>query len=258
MHSRFPPSEIGRKLKQAGRLQSQPLLIYGVETPPKNSISSIDINRCIANAIYSVASDSSFHSSIHIGRDDQKQCCPGGQAWLGYKPFLSHLKYFLSTGTPEFRNGKSEFLISDPDLVDKRLPPAGSITPLGKFIVICRSDEPVEADSEIKTFLCFGNSEQIRNLCSLAYFHSNNSYGVHMPWGPSCASFISYPTGMIETNIKNGVILGPTDPTGNHWFPEDHLSLGIPFQTALQMAKDVGSSFIGKRPKIAFPDRREN
>ncbi len=247
--------EIGSKLKNAGRLHSHPLVIYGTETPPDNSVSSMDINRCIANVIYSIATDSTF-SAIHIGKDDQKRCCPGGQAWFGYKPFRPYLKYFLSTGSQNFRSGKSEFLISNPDLVEKRLPSDGKITPLGKFIVICRSDQLIETNTELKAFLCFGNSEQIRNLCSLAYFRSDTSYGIHMPWGPSCASFVSYPSGMIEDAPDNIAILGPTDPTGNYWLPEDCLSLGIPFQTALQIAEDVDSSFISKRPKIAYPVRK--
>ena len=247
------PSEIGMKLKKAGRLESQPLCVYGVDTPPSDSVQSIDINRCIANVIYSIAINSNV-SSVHIGRDDQKRCCPGGQAWFGYQSFNPSLKYFLSTGSPAFRGGKSEFLISNPDLAEKRLSSTDKITPLDKFIVIRRSDSIKGKNQKIKAFLCFGRAEQIRNLCSLSYFSAETSYEVQMPWGPSCASFVSYPTGIIENSINNNVILGPTDPTGNHWFPNDFMSLGIPFQTAMSMAKDLNSSFIGKRPKIAYPD----
>ena len=138
---------------------------------------------------------------------------------------------------------------------ERRLNSIGKITPLNKFIVIRKSDQISEQNKEIKAFLCFGTVEQIRNLSSLYYFHSELSYGIQIPWGPSCASFISYPTGMIKLNRKTGIILGPTDPTGNFWFPQNYLSMGIPSEIARQMAEDVDSSFIGKRPKIAYPPR---
>ncbi|MFX0091063.1 MAG: DUF169 domain-containing protein [Candidatus Hodarchaeota archaeon] len=248
------PIEIGRKLTQAGRLNTHPLCIYGADTPPVDSIPSN--NRCIANVIYSLATNS-IYPSVHIGRDEKKECCPGGQAWFGFKPFIPHLKYFLSTGSQDFRNGKSEFLISDPELAQRRLQSTGNITPLGRYIVIHRSDQIIRGKSEIKAFLCFGSSEQVRNLCSLAYFHSEKSIGVQIPWGPSCASFVSYPAGLVENGPKDCVIVGPTDPTGNYWFPENFMSVGIPFNIAKQMAVDVDFSFIGKRPKIAYPRRKE-
>jgi len=249
------PNDIGRKLKQAGRLSSQPLCIYGTDTFPAGFISSIEINRCIARVIFTLATDST-HSGVYINLDDKKECCPGGQAWLGFQPFAPYLKYFLSSGSPDFRNGSAEYLISDPDLVENRLKLIGKITPLANVIIIQRSDQISGQNSEIKAFLCFGEAEEIRNLCSLVYFHSEKSSGIQIPWGPSCASFITYPTGMIELNKQNNAILGPTDPTGNFWFPQNFLSMGIPYKIAKQMAEDVDSSFIGQRPKVAYPVRK--
>jgi hypothetical protein len=249
------PTEVGSGLKKAGRLSSQPLCIYGADTPPSDSTPSIDIDRCIARVIFSLGTQSSY-SAIHIGIDNDKQCCPGGQAWFGYQSFRPNLNYFLSTGTPNFREGKSEFLISNPGLATKRLQATGKITPLGKYIVVHRTDQTIEGDPDIKVFLCFGKAEQIRNLCSLVYFDSESSYEAQIPWGPSCASFISYPAGMIENGPENSIIVGPTDPTGNYWFPDDFLSIGIPAEICKKMARNVDSSFIGKRPKIAYPRRK--
>lgn len=249
------PKDIGRKLKQAGRLSSQPLCIYGTDTLPAEFISSTAINRCIARVIFTLATDST-HSGIYISKDDKKECCPGGQAWLGFQPFAPYLKYFLSSGSPDFRNGSAEYLIFNPDLVERRLKAISNITPLAKYIIIQRSDQIAGQNSEIKAFLCFGKAEQIRNLSSLVYFHSEKSSGIQIPWGPSCASFISYPTGMIELDKQNYAILGPTDPTGNFWFPPNFLSMGIPFKIAKQMVEDVDSSFIGQRPKVAYPVRK--
>jgi len=247
--------DIGRQLKLAGRLDAQPLCVYGTNTPPVNSIPSVNLNRCIAKAIYTMAIESDS-STIYIGVNNSKECCPGGQAWLGFQPFMIHLNFFLSTGSPSFRNGQSEFLIATPNLAEKRLHSIGKITPLGKYIIIQRSDQIDSENLNVKLFLCFGKAEQIRNLCSLVYFSSQTSHDVHIPWGPSCASFISYPAGMIENFPSNAVIVGPTDPTGNYWFPQDYLSMAIPFSTAKQMTEDLVSSFIRKRPKVAYPIRK--
>ena len=36
-----------------------------------------------------------------------------------------------------------------------------------------------------------------------------------MPWEPSCASFVSYPTGLSKKS-KNNAFIGPTDQIGNY------------------------------------------
>jgi hypothetical protein len=50
--------------------------------------------------------------------------------------------------------------------------------------------------------------------------------------------------------------VGPSDPTGNTWFPLDLLIMGIPAELAQQMATDLEESFICKRCKIAYPEKR--
>jgi len=248
-------TEICTKLKQASRLDSEPLFVYGSERIPINSVASMSIKGCIANVIYSIATDTK-HSTIHFERDDDRKCCPGSQAWLGYKPFMPQLKYTLSTGSKDIRRGWSEFLIADPELTEKRLQSIGKIATLGKYTIISKDHQNVESDSKIKVIICFGNAQQIRNLCSLFYFHSAKSHGIQMPWGPVCSSLISYPAGLIENGPKDSIIIGPTDPTGNPWFPENYMSIGIPYKIAKQMARDVDSSFIGKNPKIAYPEKK--
>ena len=247
--------EIGMKLAQAGKLQASPLCVYGSETVPKGATPIKRFNRCIANAIFTL----SFHkeiNSIYIGNEALEGCCPGGRAWFGFKDFELMLKYFLSTGSKDFRDGSSEFLIANPELAEKKLNSIGKITPLGKYIIIQKCDSLDEQDLKVKTFICFGKSEQIRNLCSLAYFGSEEGSNIQIPWGPSCASFLSYPAGMVEKAPKNCIIIGPTDPTGNYWFPQNYLSMGIPFEIATRMAKDLDDSFISKRPEVAYPIKR--
>ncbi|MHA2029039.1 MAG: DUF169 domain-containing protein [Candidatus Kariarchaeaceae archaeon] len=236
---------IAEKIKNAALLKSEILFIYGVDKPPEKAVSSMDIHRCIAYSIFSLTSKSDT-DAIYIERDDnrKRKWCPGGQAWLGFKDFLPMLHYFISSGSKNSRNGAAENLIASPELAEKRLKSTKSITPLGKYIVVQKSSSLSSENLNPNAFLCFGTAEQIRNLSSLFYFRSEKSFDVQFPWGPYCASFISYPANMIEGAPQNKIILGPTDPTGERWFPQEYLSMGIPFEIAEQMAKDIDSSFL--------------
>ncbi|MFW9875761.1 MAG: DUF169 domain-containing protein [Candidatus Thorarchaeota archaeon] len=247
--------EVGIKLTRAGKLKASPLCVYGSETLPENTIPIYKINRCIANAIFMLSTDKDL-SSVYIGNNILEWCCPGGQAWLGYKAFLPMLKFFLSTGSQDFREGAAEFLIANPDLAEKQLRSIGKITPIGKYTVIQKCDSIDKENLDIKAVICFGISEQIRNLCSLAHFRPDKAFNVQIPWGASCASFISYPAGIIEKGPKNCIIIGPTDPTGNYWFPQYYLSMGIPLDIARRMANDLDDSFIIKRSQVAYPIKR--
>ena len=250
--------EIGEKFTQAGRLQARPLCIYGSDIIPKNAIPINTINRCFANAIFTLAIKKEYNT-LYIGEDVLKGCCPGGQAWFGYISFPPMLNYFISTGSKEYRNGAAEYLVASPELAESRLKLMGKITPLGKYIIIRACEDISEEKLNVKSILCFGISEQIRNLSMLAYFSSNNPFDlIQMPMGPSCASFVTFPTGMAENGPENRVIIGPTDPTGNYWFPPDYMSMGIPFEVAERMSEDFNNSFITKRSDVAFPKKRAN
>jgi len=247
--------EIGDKLAQAGMLKTSVLCVYGSETMPVNATPIKKINRCIANSIFTLSVQKNI-TTVYIGEDDLEGCCPGGQAWFGYKGFMPMLKYFLSTGSEDFRGGAAEFLIANPDLAEEQLHSIGKINPLGKYTVIQKCDDMDDQDLEIKAFICFGTSEQVRNLCSLAHFRPEKAVNIQIPWGPSCASFVTYPAGMAEHGPNNCIVIGPSDPTGNHWFPQNYLSIGIPFDFAKRMAHDLDQSFITKRPEVAYPINR--
>jgi len=246
---------IGGKISQAGRLKTRPLCIYGSETVPEDSKPTKSMNRCIAQAIFTLAVSDEL-KSIHIGNDELKGCCPGGLAWFGFKEFLPMLKYFLSTGIQEFRNGAAEFLVANPDLAEQRIKTVGKIRPLGKYIII-RTCKNTPNDIYPASILCFGEAEQIRNLATLICFSAVEAFElIKMPFGPSCGSFVTFPSGMAENTPKDCVILGPTDPTGNHWFPPNYLSLGIPIGIAQRISADLDDSFIIKRPMVAYPEKR--
>ena len=109
--------EIGENIVKAGRLETRPLSIYVSETIPKGVIPIRKINLCIAYEIFSLSVNSE-NNSIYIGDDVLDGCCPGGQAWFGFKDFFSNLKYFLSTGSENFRNGAAEFLLATPEIAE--------------------------------------------------------------------------------------------------------------------------------------------
>lgn len=187
----------------------------------------------------------------------QQTCARDAVAQFGFIEFNPGIKYFISTGWKGYRNGAAEFLRAAPDLVEENRKLMGKITPPGKYLVIRPCADLVNEDPGVRSILCFGIAEQIRNMCSLLGFRSRNPFReVLLPQGASCASFVSYAAGMVENAPAHAVFVGPCDPTGNSWFPPDHLSLAILIKTARRMSEDLESSFIIKRPTVGYPDHR--
>jgi len=250
--------EIGNRITKAGNLETRPICVYGSKEPPVNAIPIASISRCIAKAILTIAVQKET-PPLYIGEDTLEGCCPGGQAWFGFKDFSPYIKYFVSTGSKEFRNGAAEYLQATPEIAEEKIKSLGKITPLGKYVVIQACKDLSDEDPGVKSIVCFGIGEQIRNLCSLIHFRGSNPfYSVLAPWGPSCATFITYPAGMAENSPPDSVFLGPVDPTGNSWFPPNYLALGIPISMARRLSEDLEESFIIKRPKTAYLKHRTN
>jgi hypothetical protein len=249
-------SEVGSKLTQAGRLKIRPLCVYGSEKIPEGVVPSTSISRCIARAILTLALREKT-PPIYVAAGMRERCCPGGLAHFGFIEFDPGIKYFVSTGSKGFRRGAAEFLRASPELVEENQRLMGKITPLGKYVVIRPCADLVDEDPGVRSILCFGMAEQIRNMCSLVHFRSRDPFReVVVPQGASCASFVSYAAGMVEKAPADAVFVGPSDPTGNSWFPPDHLSLAIPLKMARRMSEDLDSSFIVKRSAVAYPKHR--
>ncbi len=248
--------EIGKRIAIAGRLKSKPLCVYGSETIPEGGTQTASIDRCLAKAMLS-ASLCDNTPPLYFGKGAINGCCPGGIGWTGYGRLAPALEYFVSTGTPTFRNGEAEYLKASPELVRKSKDAAGTITPPGTYTVIRRCAD-LDDDPGVRAIVCYGNGEEIRNLCGLIHFRSADTFGaVRAAWGPTCSSWISYPAGMAEKAPADSAYIGPTDPTGNRWFPENLMGLGIPVKMAVAMCEDLENSFITKRPHVAYPDTRE-
>jgi hypothetical protein len=249
-------SEVGNKLAQAGRLKIRPLCVYASEEIPAGVHPSTSVSSCVARAILTLA----VHEKtlpIYVSADMRETCCAGGLAQFGFTEFNPGIKYFVSTGWKGFRNGAAEYLRASPELVEENRKLMGTITPPGKYLVIQPCADLVNEDPRVRSILCFGTAEQIRNMCSLVHFRSRDPFReILVPQGASCASFVSYAAGMVENAPADAVFLGPCDPTGNSWFPPDHLSLAIPIRIARRMSEDLEDSFIIKRPTVAYPERR--
>lgn len=248
--------KIGKSLKKAVKLDTSPLAVYGSENIPDNSVPMCSNDRCVAKAILINAVDDD-EPPHYIGKDTLKGCCPGAMTYFGFTEPLKFIKYFVSTGSEKFRGGEAEYLKASPELVEEFLESVGKIKTPGKYIVIQKCED-INEDVDVKSFLCFGNGEQIRNLSSLIHFRTKNPFNaINIPFGPACATFVTYPAGMAEKAPKKIAFVGPVDPTGNVWFPPEYMAIGIPFDIAKRMHEDLENSFAAKRPEVANPKIRD-
>jgi uncharacterized protein (DUF169 family) len=191
---------------------------------------------------------------IYVTAEMPEACCPGGLAHFGFIEFDPGIKYFVSTGSKDFRNGAAEFLRASPELFEENQKLMGKITSPGKYVIIQPCADLTKGDPGVKSILCLGTAEKIRNMISLVHFRSGDPFReVLVPQGAACASFVSYAAGMVEKAPRDTVFVGPCDPTGNSWFPQDQLSLAMPIGIARRMADDLENSFITKRPTVAYP-----
>ncbi len=236
-------------------MDKDPLCVYATETVPENALHISKVDRCVAHAIFTIANVDG--PIVYLGDEHLGGCCPGGQFWLGYTPPPKGLEFFVSTGSPTYRNGAAEYYKRDPEIARQSIARVGKMTPPGKFVVIAPYHREVK-DGRILSILCFGHAENVRNLIGLAEFGSDDPFGTCVvPWGAACASIITYASGIAESGPKGALIVGPTDPMVNEWLPSDIMTLSIPIATAERMANDIESSFLTKRPKVAFPEKHD-
>ncbi len=193
---------------------------------------------------------------VYFGAEAKAGMCPGGQAWCGVTNPASMIKYFVSTGRPDFMGGAAEYLKPNPDAAERLFAAPGQITFPSKYLNIAGWDQ-LEDDQEVLSFILIGSAESIRNLGGLVQYTFEDIFAsIAMPSGPACASMITYAAGLSEKAPRNTAFIGPVDPTGNAWFPPEMMSLAIPFEMARTMAEHIEGSFLAKRPEVAFPAKR--
>ena len=245
--------DIGARITAAFHLSTRPLAVYGTEVLPAGIPPMAGINRCFAVSLYRMAAGREL-SAVYVSADTGEGCCLGGLYHVGYIPVPDDIRYFVSTGKKDVRGGAAEYLKASPDLVEQCTRAAGPIKPPGKYLVVQACDALPNPMPQVKSLCCFGTAEQIRNMAALVHFDRNDPFSpVVVPWGSSCSTFITFPAGLAEKTPRDTAFMGPQDPTQNYSLPPDMMALGIPAAMAVRMAENIPSSFITKRPKVAFP-----
>jgi hypothetical protein len=245
--------EIGQQIVAAFRLETRPLVVYGTETLPAGIVNLSEVNRCFAVSLYQMATEKDV-SSLYVSADTQEGCCLGGLYHVGYIPVPDEIKYFVSTGRKDVRGGAAEYLKASPELVERCTVAAGPIRPPGKYLVVQACETLPDAEPAIRSLCCFGTGEQIRNMAALIHFDRDDPFSpVIVPWGSACSTYITFPAGLADDTPRNTAFVGPQDPTQNHSLPPGMMAIGIPADIAVMMTKNLDSSFIVKRPQVAFP-----
>lgn len=239
-------AEIGIRLAEAAGMKTWPLCAYGSDLMPEKGIPSSSISHCLASAVYQAA-DGRITDPVYIKHDPGRSFCHciGGPAWFGYCGFDPRLPGLMSTTSLE-ANQAPKRLKANETVARETYKAVGEIRPMGRYVVIRRC-EGIADDPGVRCIICFASSEQIRDLCALAHFGSPDAINsISAPWGPACATLITYPAGMAENASSSKIYLGPTDPSARQWLPEDCLAMGIPLKIARRMAGDAGASFLVK------------
>ena len=249
--------KIGARLKEAFRLTTRPLAVYGSEVLLPGIPPMTEVNRCFAVSLYRMATGTVV-SAIFVSADTSEGCCPGGLYHVGYIPIPDDIKYFVSTGRKDVRGGAAEYLKASPELVERCTVAAGSIRPPGKYLVVQACETLPDTGPAVRSLCCFGTGEQIRNMAALVHFDRDDPFSpVIVPWGSSCSTFITFPAGLAENTPRDTAFMGPQDPTQNHSLPPDMMALGIPAEMAVRMVNNLDASFITRRPQVAFPGHKK-
>jgi hypothetical protein len=245
--------DIGARLAVAFRLETRPLVVYGSETLPARVAHLPKIDRCIAAAMVRMATDRGV-SGFYIGPHSHKGCCPGGLSHTGFIKAPEDIKYFVSTGRADVRDGAAEYLKADPELVEQCRQAAGEVRPPGRYLVVRACETLPDEMPPVRSLCFFGNAEQVRNMAALVHFDRDDPFSpVIVPWGPACATMVTYPAALAEHTPTHTAFMGPQDPTRNHAIPPDMMVLGVPARIAVRMAANLDASFVVKRPGVAFP-----
>jgi hypothetical protein len=245
-------AEMGRMLKEAAFLDARPLCVFESRSIPPGSQPFGQIDRCLAKAAYLCALGET--GSLHLGQDAKGGICPGGQFWTGLADMSEGLIHFISCGSPSFRGGAAEHLKRDPEMVKASLSRVGRIRPPKGYLCLGPCHDFREGMGEPRAILLFATAEQARNLLALHHFGTPEAFtSAGAPWGPSCASFMSYPAGLSPNCPDHMTVIGPVDPTGNSWLHPGTMSLGVPISVAKRMVSDLDGSFLKKRSSVAFP-----
>ena len=241
---RLSIEQIGALLADAVNMKTRPVCVYGSETIPENAVRSSSQSDCLARNMYQIA-EGKVKGPVYAGNEPgQIFCrCLGGPAWFGYEGFDPRLPGLMSTGSNAAKQAGKHLKESE-NIACETYRAVGEIKPLDRYVVMRRCDD-IRIDPGVKCIICFADGEQIRDLCALAHFSSYDVFNlISVPWGPACATLVTYPAGMAENASSSQISIGPVDPSARGWLPEKYLAMGIPLEIARKMAEDAERSFL--------------
>ena len=249
--------DLGELIATTFRLGTKPIAVHASDEPPEGAILLSSVHRCIATAMVRM-SRGDAPPVVYLGRDAKSGCCPGGLSHTGYIKRPPAISYFVSSGRPGIPDAPAEYLKASPDLVDACFAAVGAITPLGRYLIIRTTESVPVQFTGVRAMSFFGRAEQVRNLVAQVHFdRAEPFYPVLVPWGPACATLVTYPAGMAANAPPESAFLGPQDPTLNYALPPDILGIGLPVDVAQRVGENIGNSFISKRTEVAFPDHAD-
>lgn len=258
--SKLSFKEINDRIILAGRLKLRPICVYGSETVPEGAVQVASVitrgHKCLGKALLKMAMHEEV-PPVYLGKDVLKGACFGASSWLGIIKMPPMMKDIYASVSKGDGNHNASFLKASPELCQQSLDRIGKITPPGKYIVM-QALSQVDDDVAVRSILCFGNAEQIRNLCGLIHFNTAEPFSpVIAAWGAHCTTFVTYPAGMAEHAPKNTAFISPMASYGNDWFPTDLMALGIPIDMARRMAESYEYSFAVQKPAVTYADPKE-
>jgi len=251
---------INEKLKKTGPLEHRIIGVYAADEKPAGAVTTAKVissgGPCLAKALFKMASQRGV-PPVYIGADAAKESCFGAMAWFGYAAFPPRAELLFTSDSP---SPSSMCIKKDSAACLATLKDMGEYKPLGKYVVMQALDDISEGEGpkDMRSILCFGKAEQIRNLGGLIHFSESKAFApIVAPWGSGCSTFVTFPAGVASGCPKDTAFLSPFVPEGNKWFPADMLALGIPIAVARRMAEDYELSFAARKPEITYPKEKE-
>jgi len=249
---------INEKLVKTGRLTYRIIGVYGADAKPASAVTTAKVitrgGPCLAKALFKMAGQKGVRA-VYVSEDAAKESCFGAMAWFGFVGFPPRVENMFSSEAPV---SGSMCIKRTTELARATLDDMGQFTPAGRYVVMQALDDMDEDPKDMRSILCFGKAEQIRNLGALVHFGERKAFTPIMaPWGSGCANFVAFPAGMASGAPKDTAFVSPFVPEGNKWFPADMLALGIPIDMARRMADGYEASFAVRKPEITYPEKKE-
>ena len=167
--------------------------------------------------------------------------CLGAAFYLGFteRP-LNFLAQFVSTGVPHRFEG--ERYLESPEVTRSFFATIDPRTAPQRFCVF-KPISQFSAYEQPEVVVFFARSEIICGLHQLATFVTNDFEAVCSPFGPGCASIVTWPLQLIAQG-KFKAVLGGWDPSDRRYLKTDELTFSVPFEMYTRMISRWPESFV--------------